>query len=103
MAEAFGQLELGALGDAARGQRIRWEHSYVGQDKTFCVYLAESSAMIDVHTERNGFPASVVTESQHDRPSHRAGIGILSSGRRVRAARCCSSGQPECAHRRARR
>ena len=46
----------------AEGKSIQWEHSYVVQDKTFCVYLAESSAMIDEHAERSGFPASIVTE-----------------------------------------
>lgn len=46
----------------SEGKSIQWEHSYVVQDKTFCVYLAESSDMIDEHAERSGFPASVVTE-----------------------------------------
>lgn len=44
------------------GKKIQWEHSYVVQDKTFCVYLADSKALIDEHAERSGFPASVVTE-----------------------------------------
>ena len=46
----------------SEGKSIQWEHSYTVQDKTFCVYLAESSAMIDEHAERSGFPASAVTE-----------------------------------------
>lgn len=32
------------------------------QDKTFCVYLSDSTELIDEHAERSGFPASVVTE-----------------------------------------
>ena len=31
----------------SEGKAIQWEHSYVVQDKTFCVYLAESSDMIE--------------------------------------------------------
>ena len=46
----------------SEGKAIQWEQSYVVQDKTFCVYLAESSDMIEEHAERSGFPASVVTE-----------------------------------------
>jgi hypothetical protein len=44
------------------GKGIQWEHSYVVQDKTFCVYLADEQALIDEHAERSGFPASIVTE-----------------------------------------
>ena len=46
----------------SEGKGIQWEHSYVVQDKTFCVYLADSTELIDEHAERSGFPASVVTE-----------------------------------------
>ena len=70
----IGTADRDALRDAAassnsvltamqsEGKAIQWEHSYVVQDKTFCVYLAESSDMIEEHAERSGFPASVVTE-----------------------------------------
>lgn len=46
----------------AEGKGIQWEHSYVVQDKTFCVYLADEQALIDEHADRSGFPASIVTE-----------------------------------------
>lgn len=46
----------------SEGKGIQWEHSYVVQDKTFCVYLADEQALIDEHAERSGFPASIVTE-----------------------------------------
>ncbi len=46
----------------SEGKAIQWEHSYVVKDKTFCVYLAESPALIDEHAQRSGFPASIVTE-----------------------------------------
>lgn len=46
----------------AEGKGIQWEHSYVVQDKTFCIYLADSAALIDEHAERSGFPASIVSQ-----------------------------------------
>ena len=45
----------------AEGKNIQWEHSYVAGDKTFCIYLADSEALIAEHADRSGFPASVVT------------------------------------------
>ena len=53
----------GALADMkAERKSIQWEHSYVTADKTFCVYLADSEALVHEHAERSGFPATVVTE-----------------------------------------
>lgn len=51
---------LGAM--QSEGKHIQWEHSYVAGDKTFCVYVADSPALIEEHAERSGFPATVVTE-----------------------------------------
>ena len=42
--------------------RIKWVESYVTQDKTFCVYLAEDEAVIHDHARISGFPANKVTE-----------------------------------------
>ena len=46
----------------SEGKHIQWEHSYVAADKTFCVYVADDSALIDEHAERSGFPATIVTQ-----------------------------------------
>ena len=46
----------------SEGKHIQWEHSYVAGDKTFCIYVAESSELIAEHAERSGFPATIVTE-----------------------------------------
>ncbi|MCY4369052.1 MAG: DUF4242 domain-containing protein [bacterium] len=46
----------------SEGKHIQWEHSYVAGDKTFCVYVSDSTGLIDEHAERSGFPATVVTE-----------------------------------------
>lgn len=44
------------------GPDIQWLHSYVSDDKTFCVYLATDRAAIERHAELSGIPASCVTE-----------------------------------------
>jgi hypothetical protein len=43
------------------GPRVRWEHSYFTDDKTFCVYLAEDVEAIRKHAEISGFPANKIT------------------------------------------
>jgi Protein of unknown function (DUF4242) len=43
-------------------KNIQWEHTYVAGDKTFCIYLADSEALIQEHAQRSGFPATLVTE-----------------------------------------
>ncbi|WP_250464600.1 DUF4242 domain-containing protein [Microbulbifer litoralis] len=49
-----------ALADLA--PRIQWQHSYVANDKTYCIYLAESEEAILDHAEMSGIPASSITE-----------------------------------------
>ncbi len=47
---------------AKLGGKVEWEHSYVVDDKTFCVYRAESEADVQEHAKLSGFPANKVTE-----------------------------------------
>ena len=49
-------------GMQAEGKKIYWEHSYVANDKTFCIYRSDSEALIMEHAERSGYPATTVTE-----------------------------------------
>ncbi len=42
--------------------KLRWEHSYVTQDKTFCIYQAEDEQAIKRHAAVSGFPATKITE-----------------------------------------
>jgi hypothetical protein len=42
--------------------KAQWEHSYVVDDKTFCIYLAESEAAVKEHAKLSGFPATKVSE-----------------------------------------
>lgn len=41
--------------------RVQWEHSYVANGKTFCIYLAEDEAAIHEHARLSGFPANRIT------------------------------------------
>lgn len=47
---------------ATIGPRIQWQHSYVAENKTFCVYLAESEDEIKKHSELSGIPLGRITE-----------------------------------------
>ncbi len=42
--------------------KAQWLESFVVEDKTFCVYLAENEAAVHEHALLSGFPASRVTE-----------------------------------------
>jgi len=42
--------------------KVQWEHSYVVDNKTFCIYLAEDEAAVKEHAKLSGFPADKITE-----------------------------------------
>jgi hypothetical protein len=42
--------------------RVKWDHSYVAGDKTYCVYFAEDEEAIREHSRISGFPANKITE-----------------------------------------
>ena len=48
--------------------KVQWEHSYVADNKTFCIYLAEDETAINKHAELSGFPANNHPYFRHDRP-----------------------------------
>jgi hypothetical protein len=43
------------------GPKIQWLHSYVTDDKIYCVYLAPDEATVREHAKRGGFPANRVS------------------------------------------
>ena len=43
------------------GPQIQWLHSYVTEDKLYCVYLAPDEDMIREHARRTGVPADRVS------------------------------------------
>ncbi|WP_372782443.1 DUF4242 domain-containing protein [Phenylobacterium sp.] len=42
--------------------RVQWVESYVTQDKTYCVYIAEDEGVIHEHAKLSGFPANRIIE-----------------------------------------
>lgn len=46
----------------AMGPSIQWVESYVTDNKVYCVYIAESSALVRDHAQRGGFPADAINE-----------------------------------------
>jgi hypothetical protein len=43
------------------GPQIQWLHSYVTEDKVYCVYLAPDGDTIMEHARLSGFPANRVS------------------------------------------
>jgi hypothetical protein len=54
------QTSCGVLRDL--GPDIQWVHSYVTDDKIYCIYRAPDAEMIRQHAEKGGFPANAISE-----------------------------------------
>jgi hypothetical protein len=46
------------------GPQIQWLHSYVTDDKIYCVYIAPDEDTIRKHAQMGGFPANRVSRIQ---------------------------------------
>ncbi|GAB2986472.1 DUF4242 domain-containing protein [Nocardioides montaniterrae] len=46
---------------AGMSGRAQWQHSYVTDDKIYCVYIADDEAAVREHAEKGGFPADSVS------------------------------------------
>ena len=57
--KAISQKSCGVLDRL--GPSIQWIHSYVTDDRIYCVYQAEDEAAIRQHAELGGFPANRVS------------------------------------------
>ena len=44
------------------GPEIQWVHSYVTDDKIYCVYRAPDEGMIREHAQKAGFPADSIAQ-----------------------------------------
>lgn len=44
------------------GTQIQWVHSYVTDDKIYCVYNAINEQMVRDHASQGGFPANSVSK-----------------------------------------
>ncbi|HEV7270075.1 DUF4242 domain-containing protein [Pseudoxanthomonas sp.] len=43
------------------GPRIQWEHSYVTDDRIYCVYRAPNEDLLLEHARRGGFPVDRIS------------------------------------------
>jgi hypothetical protein len=44
------------------GSDIQWVHSYVTDNKLYCIYRAPSEELIREHGQRGGFPVNKISE-----------------------------------------
>jgi hypothetical protein len=55
---AIAQKSCGVLN--GMGPQIQWIHSYVTDNKIYCIYQAPDEAMVRDHARQGGFPANSV-------------------------------------------
>jgi hypothetical protein len=58
--QAISQKSCGVLREMGPG--IQWVHSYVTDDKIYCVYVAPNEEAVREHARQGGFPANKVSE-----------------------------------------
>ena len=58
--QAVSQTSCGVLREM--GPQIQWRHSYVTDNKIYCVYIAPDEATVREHAKRGGFPANSVAQ-----------------------------------------
>ncbi len=44
------------------GPDITWQHSYVSDNKIYCVYIAPNEDRVREHAQKGGFPADKVSQ-----------------------------------------
>jgi len=57
--QGISQKSCGVLREM--GPQIQWVHSYVTDDKIYCVYVAPNEEAIRKHAQQGGFPANRVS------------------------------------------
>jgi hypothetical protein len=57
--QAISQKSCGVL--RGMGPQIQWVHSYVTDDKVYCVYIAPNEAAVREHASQGGFPANRIS------------------------------------------
>ena len=58
--QAISRKSCGVLSDLGPG--IQWVHSYVTDDKIYCIYIAPDQETVLEHARQGGFPANSVSE-----------------------------------------
>jgi hypothetical protein len=57
--QAISQKSCSVLNDL--GPSVQWVHSYVTDDKIYCVYIAPNAEAVREHATRGGFPANKIS------------------------------------------
>jgi cell division inhibitor SulA len=47
------------------GTQIQWVHSYVTDNKIYCIYNAPNEEMIREHAKQAGLPANAISQVRH--------------------------------------
>ena len=58
--QAISQKSCGVLKNL--GPQVQWLHSYVTQDKIYCIYIAPDENSVREHARQGGFPANNISE-----------------------------------------
>ena len=58
--QSMSQKSCGVL--QSMGPQIQWVHSYVTDDKIYCVYIAPNEQLVREHAAQGGFPANRISE-----------------------------------------
>ena len=58
--KAISQTSCGVLREM--GPQIQWLHSYVTDNKIYCVYIAPDEASVRTHAQKGGFPANSISQ-----------------------------------------
>lgn len=58
--QAISQKSCGVLREL--GPSVQWVHSYVTDDRIYCVYIAPNADAVREHASRGGFPANRISE-----------------------------------------
>jgi hypothetical protein len=60
--QAISQKSCGVLQEM--GPQIQWVHSYVTDDKIYCVYNAPDEQAVRIHAQKGGFPANTIARAR---------------------------------------
>jgi Protein of unknown function (DUF4242) len=58
--QALSQKSCGVLREL--GPQVQWLHSYVTDDKIYCIYIAPSEDAVKQHAAMGGFPANRISQ-----------------------------------------
>jgi hypothetical protein len=58
--QAVSQTSCGVLREM--GPQIQWLHSYVTDNKIYCVYIAPDEDTVRKHAQKGGFPANRISQ-----------------------------------------